>query len=266
MLLRNENIAPFPFSASPLPPPPLAPHRIRLHHARLLTAPECNHTLTSPLSSCSPAGDTPLLHTDGLCVVLPSSIFNVFPWAGRTGAMRLHSASAVASMDITHRSTRGVLKHGLLCCPPYFNAQSTEHLLHTCRRTHTHRSISAWVMIPILPAAGGWGGLSLLSLWPGENKRTGEDKKSGFAFLPSHRLVGELSHPIELLLHLVFLSALTPTGGNIPHYFSQYTTVRAPQRRSAKSNLPCLPSLIASGRRRSFFPAVTYFHLVYSNS
>lgn len=39
--------------------------------------------------------------------------------------------------------------------------------------------------------------------------------------LPSHRLVGELSHPIELLLHLVF-SALTPTRGNIPHYFSQY--------------------------------------------
>lgn len=130
----------FPF----LPPPslpPLAPHRIRLHHARLLTAPECNHTLTSPLSSCSPAGDTPLLHTDGLCVVLPSSIFNVFPWAGRTGAMRLHSASAVASMDITHRSTRGVLKHGLLCCPPYLNAQSTEHLLHTCRRTHTQKHI-----------------------------------------------------------------------------------------------------------------------------
>lgn len=65
-------------------------------------------------------------------------------------------------------------------------------------------------MIPILPA--GWGrgegGLSLLSLWPGENKRTGGRiiiiKKRGFAFLPSHRLVGELSHPIELLLHLVF--------------------------------------------------------------
>lgn len=174
----------FPF----LPPlPPLAPHRIRLHHARLLTAPECNHTLTSPLSSCSPAGDTPLLHTDGLCVVLPSSIFNVFPWAGRTGAMRLHSASAVASMDITHRSTRGVLKHGLLCCPPYFNAQSTEHLLHTCRRTHTHRSISAWVMIAILPAAGGWGGVSpSFHFGPVRISARGRIKKAGLpSYLPT---------------------------------------------------------------------------------
>lgn len=51
--------------------------------------------------------------------------------------------------------------------------------------------------------------------WPGENSARKR------VYLPSHRLVGELSHPIELLLHFVF-SALTPTGGNIPHYFSQY--------------------------------------------
>ena len=130
-------------------------------------------------------------------------------------------------------------------------------------------------MIPILPA--GWGrgegGLSLLSLWPGENKRTGGRiiiiKKGGLpSYLPTVWLA---SCRIRLncffiLYFIFFFSALTPTGGNIPHYFSQYTTVRAPQRRSAKSNLPCLPSLIASRRRRSFFPAVTYFHLVYSNS
>ena len=37
--------------------------------------------------------------------------------------------------------------------------------------------------------------------------------------LPSHRLVGELSHSIELLLHLVSSSALTtPTGEKIPHF------------------------------------------------
>ena len=187
MLLRNENSAPFPFPCPPpsLPPPPLAPHRIRLHHARLLTAPECNHTLTSRLSSCSPAGDTRLLHTDGLCVMLPSSIFNVFPWAGRTGAMRLHSASAVASMDITHRSTRGVLKHGLLCCPPYFNTQSTEHLLHTCRRTHTEAHLhGSW--FPSYRRRGGGGVSPSFHFGPVRISARGRIKKGGLpSYLPT---------------------------------------------------------------------------------
>lgn len=61
----------------------------------------------------------------------------------------------------------------------------------------------------------GGGGVLFPLTWPGENSARRA------VCLPSHRLVGELSHPIELLLHLVF-SALTPTGGNIPHYFSQY--------------------------------------------
>lgn len=42
--------------------------------------------------------------------------------------------------------------------------------------------------------------------WPGENCAL-----KAFV-LPPHRLVGELSHPVELLLHLVF-SAFTPTRG-----------------------------------------------------
>lgn len=58
-------------------------------------------------------------------------------------------------------------------------------------------------------------GLLFSLTWPGENSARRR------VCLPSHRLVGELSHPIELLLHLV-ISALTPTGGNIPHDFSQY--------------------------------------------
>ncbi len=58
--------------------------------------------------------------------------------------------------------------------------------------------------------------------------------------LPSHRLVGELSHPVELLLHLVF-SALTPTGENIPHYFSQH-------------NGPC-----STGAQRKFQAAIFLF-------
>lgn len=65
-------------------------------------------------------------------------------------------------------------------------------MIYMQENTHTHRSISAWVMIPILPA--GWGrgegGLSLLSLWPGENKRTGGRiiiiKKGGLSsYLPT---------------------------------------------------------------------------------
>lgn len=68
-------------------------------------------------------------------------------------------------------------------------------------------------MIHIL--LGPYRGLLFPFTWPGENSARRA------VCLPSHRLVGELSHPIELLLHLVF-SALTPTGGNIPHYFSQY--------------------------------------------
>lgn len=66
-------------------------------------------------------------------------------------------------------------------------------------------------MIHILLGPFRGGGFSSLWLGPASTERI---------CLPSHRLVGELAHPIELLLHLVF-SALTPTGGNIPDYFSQ---------------------------------------------
>lgn len=66
-------------------------------------------------------------------------------------------------------------------------------------------------MIHILLGPFRGGGFSSLWLGPASTERV---------CLPSHRLVGELAHPIELLLHLVF-SALTPTGGNIPAYFSQ---------------------------------------------
>lgn len=80
--------------------------------------------------------------------------------------------------------------------------------------------------------------------------------------LPSHRLVGELSHSIELLFHLEF-SALTPTGENIPHYFSQ-------------NNGPCsteaqhkIQSAVFSFPHRNLltpktYPTITYFQCFFS--
>lgn len=43
---------------------------------------------------------------------------------------------------------------------------------------------------------------------------------SRILLLPAHGLVGELSHSVELLLHLVFFSALPPGGAASPHNIS----------------------------------------------
>lgn len=80
--------------------------------------------------------------------------------------------------------------------------------------------------------------------------------------LPAHRLVGELSHPVELLLHLVF-SARTPTRGKYSALF--LSTRRSVLRRGAAQNPgshACrhFPSLQTSELQSQTFPlAVTSF-------
>lgn len=94
------------------------------------------------------------------------------------------------------------------------------------------------------------GGFS--SRWLGPAKR-------GFC-LPSHRLVGELAHPIELLLHPV-ISALTPMGGNIPGYFSQ---CKGPCSKEAQHKIQS-PIFSFPHRRLPTprtHPAITYFQMV----
>lgn len=60
--------------------------------------------------------------------------------------------------------------------------------------------------------------------------------------LPPHCLVGELAHPIELLLHFVFsFLSFNAYWGVIFRIISLGVTVRAPRRRSAESALTCFP-------------------------
>lgn len=78
--------------------------------------------------------------------------------------------------------------------------------------------------------------------------------------LPSDRLVGELSHPIELFLHLVF-SALKPTGANIPHYFSE---CNAPCSTASQLKIQCVifsfPHLNLPTPKS--YSTITYFQMI----
>lgn len=122
----------------------------------------------------------------------------------------------------------------------------------------------------------GWGVSSLSLAIPSTAVMT------GCVPLPSHRLVGELPHPIELLLHLVrvlrlnmhinnFFFLLPPNyscvhthRGRIFRVMSLNVTLRAPgQRRNTQSGLPYFPSRIAGCEPTPRAdPAITYFAAV----
>lgn len=117
----------------------------------------------------------------------------------------------------------------------------------------------------------GWGVSSLSLAIPSTAVMT------GCVPLPSHRLVGELPHPIELLLHLVRVvrlnmhiniffpppnySCVHTHRGRIFRVMSLNVTLRAPgQRRNTQSGLPYFPSRIAGCEPTPRAdPAITYF-------
>lgn len=103
------------------------------------------------------------------------------------------------------------------------------------------------------PIGATQGGFSSLWLGPASTKKV---------CLPSHRLVGELAHPIELLLHLVF-SALTPTVGNIcPHYFSQCNGPRSTEAQH-KTQSPIFSFLHRKLPTPRTDPTITYFLMMF---
>lgn len=86
-------------------------------------------------------------------------------------------------------------------------------------------------------------GFLFFSLYHGPVRIKRTDKK-GFAYLPTVWLAS-CRIRLNCFFIFVFFSALTPTGGNIPHYFSQYNDPCSTEAQHTKSNVPCLPSFIA---------------------
>lgn len=83
--------------------------------------------------------------------------------------------------------------------------------------------------------------------------------------LPAHRLVGELSHPVELLLHLVFSACTTPTRGKYSALF--LPTYRSVLQRGAAQNPGSqrCPSFSLIANERSAKPNLSSHGYIFSN-
>lgn len=116
--------------------------------------------------------------------------------------MRLHAAYAVPHYAYAPWRHQRRFKHAAFFC--FSAALAITHPAQKHDRNHVCMNI-----ISIFTATNG-GGFSFI--WPSEHKKKG--------YSPPHRLVGELAHPIELLLHFVFTVFKRLLGSHIPHYFS----------------------------------------------
>lgn len=91
-------------------------------------------------------------------------------------------------------------------------------------------------------------------------RRAQKKKKGEGGHLPPHCLVGELAHPIELLLHFVFSVFERLLGGDIPHYFSQRDGPGSTEaQRRIRSHM--FPSPFMAGSRQRKHPTITSFFL-----
>lgn len=102
--------------------------------------------------------------------------------------MRLHAAYAVPHYACTLWKHQRRFKHTTFFCSPA--------ALFITRPAQKHDRNQVCVTIIGIFSAGKSGGGGSLSLGPASTKKRGH--------LPPHCLVGELAHPIELLLHFVF--------------------------------------------------------------
>lgn len=141
---------------SPPPPPPRlsrrSPHRIRPHHAHLLTASvaagksDSRRGATTTRRPCPSAGLYYLLYI-------------YIPWAGCSGAMRLHAASAVPHYaDALWRR----FKHATFFCP-----SAAVTITHPAqKRDRNHACMNK---IGIFAATNRGGCFSFI--WPSEHKK-----------------------------------------------------------------------------------------------